>query len=104
MVEAIACKLRSRARRCLARAKDPSHAARLAALGAVNVIPEAVEASLQLAGRVLEALGLPEDAVERRIDQARAEELGRSPRNWTELTADCHRGPMSPECRRVNVR
>ena len=32
-----------------ARARDPDHAARLAALGAHGVIPETVEASLQLA-------------------------------------------------------
>jgi CPA2 family monovalent cation:H+ antiporter-2 len=60
-----------------ARAADPAHAVRLLRLGAVNVIPEAVEASLQLGAQVLEALGLPEDAVERRVDQARAEELVR---------------------------
>jgi CPA2 family monovalent cation:H+ antiporter-2 len=45
-----------------ARAKDPAHASKLASLGAV-VVPEAVEASLQLAGRVLEKLDLPEDHV-----------------------------------------
>ena len=61
----------------LARAKDPAHAARLMALGAVGVIPEAVEASLQLGGHVLQQLGLPSDAVARRLDDAREEELGR---------------------------
>ena len=60
-----------------ARAADPAHAVRLLRLGAVNVIPEAVEASLQLGAQVLEALGVPEDVVERRVDAARAEELGR---------------------------
>jgi monovalent cation:H+ antiporter-2, CPA2 family len=60
-----------------ARASDPDHAAALAHLGAVEVIPEAVEASLQLAGRVLEGLGLPEDAVVHRVSRVREEELGR---------------------------
>ena len=57
------------------RAVDAAHAVRLLRLGAVGVIPEAVEASLQLGARLLEALGLPDDAVERRIGQARAKEL-----------------------------
>jgi CPA2 family monovalent cation:H+ antiporter-2 len=58
-----------------ARASDPQHAARLLALGAVDVIPEAVEASLQLGGRVLEALDVPEDAVMQRLARVREEEL-----------------------------
>jgi len=61
----------------LARAKNPTHAARLMALGAVGVIPEAIEASLQLGGHVLEQLGLPSEVVSRRLDDARNEELGR---------------------------
>jgi CPA2 family monovalent cation:H+ antiporter-2 len=60
-----------------ARAVDAEHAARLLKLGAVNVIPEAAEASLQLGARLLEGLGLPDDAVERRIEDMRAEELDR---------------------------
>jgi len=60
-----------------ARAKDADHAARLLALGAVGVIPEAAEASLQLGGRVLEALGLPDEAVAQRLGAARQDELGR---------------------------
>jgi CPA2 family monovalent cation:H+ antiporter-2 len=63
--------------RVLARAKDREHAAHLTALGAVGVIPEAVEASLQLAGQVLGELGLPDDVVLRRLEDARDEELGR---------------------------
>jgi CPA2 family monovalent cation:H+ antiporter-2 len=59
-----------------ARAKDAKHAAILAELGAV-VVPEAVEASLQLAGRVLERLELPEDQVAQRLALAREAELGR---------------------------
>jgi CPA2 family monovalent cation:H+ antiporter-2 len=51
----------------LARAKDPAHAARLRKLGAVGVVPDAVEASLQLGGRVLVELGLPDEAVQQRL-------------------------------------
>ncbi|HEY1364535.1 MAG TPA: monovalent cation:proton antiporter-2 (CPA2) family protein [Xanthobacteraceae bacterium] len=54
-----------------ARAIDAEHAARLLALGAVEVIPEAVEASLQLGGRLLEGLGLSDEAVARRLDELR---------------------------------
>ena len=61
----------------LARAKNPAHAARLTALGAVGVIPEAIEASLQLGAQLLEQLGLPSDVVARRLDEARDEEVGR---------------------------
>jgi CPA2 family monovalent cation:H+ antiporter-2 len=61
----------------IARAKDSEHARKLIALGAVGVIPEAVEASLQLAGRVLGELGIPDEVVDRRLDDAREEELGR---------------------------
>jgi CPA2 family monovalent cation:H+ antiporter-2 len=58
-----------------ARAKDSAHAARLLEIGAVGVIPEAVEASLQLGGRLLEALGLPSEAVEQRLAMLRNREL-----------------------------
>lgn len=58
----------------IARAKDSSHAARLAQRGAYDVIPETVEASLQLAGRVLEAADLPADAVSERLAVIREEE------------------------------
>jgi CPA2 family monovalent cation:H+ antiporter-2 len=60
-----------------ARAIDAEHAARLLKLGAVDVIPEAVEASLQLGGRLLEGLGLSDDAVARRLDQLRDQEVAR---------------------------
>ena len=46
-------------------------------LVAVAVTPEAVEASLQLGARVLEGLGVPDDAIARRLDDMREEELGR---------------------------
>jgi CPA2 family monovalent cation:H+ antiporter-2 len=60
-----------------ARAIDAEHAIRLLRLGAVDVIPEAVEASLQLGGRLLEGLGLSDDAVARRLDELREQELAR---------------------------
>jgi CPA2 family monovalent cation:H+ antiporter-2 len=60
-----------------ARARDPAHAARLHKLGALEVIPETVEASLQLGARLLEGLGLPDEAVARRVDEMRNEEMGR---------------------------
>jgi CPA2 family monovalent cation:H+ antiporter-2 len=60
-----------------ARATDAVHAAHLLKLGAVTVVPEAVEASLQLGGRLLEQLGLPDEAVARRIAEMRQHELGR---------------------------
>ena len=60
-----------------ARAIDAAHAAQLLKLGAVAVVPEAVEASLQLGGRLLEHLGLPDEAVARRIAERRGHELSR---------------------------
>lgn len=60
-----------------ARASDAAHAARLIALGAAGVVPEAIEASLQLAARVLEKLDLPEDTITQRVTALREAELGR---------------------------
>jgi CPA2 family monovalent cation:H+ antiporter-2 len=60
-----------------ARALDPAHAERLAKAGATSVVPEALEGSLQLAGRVLAELGLPDDTVDARIDQEREAEIKR---------------------------
>jgi CPA2 family monovalent cation:H+ antiporter-2 len=60
-----------------ARAKDVAHARRLAEAGVLEVVPEAVEASLQLGGRVLESLGVPEEIVAARIDAVRKTELSR---------------------------
>ena len=60
-----------------ARARDPAHAARLLKLGAVEVTLEAVEASLQLGARVLEGLGVSDDAIARRLDDMRDAELAR---------------------------
>jgi CPA2 family monovalent cation:H+ antiporter-2 len=59
-----------------ARARDPAHAARLHRFGAVAVIPETIEASLQLGARLLEGLGLPDEAVVRRLAEMRERELG----------------------------
>jgi CPA2 family monovalent cation:H+ antiporter-2 len=46
-------------------------------LGAVGVIPETVEASVQLAGRVLEGLELPEETIAERLAAMRTAELDR---------------------------
>jgi CPA2 family monovalent cation:H+ antiporter-2 len=54
-----------------ARARDALHAGRLLRIGATDVVPEAVEASLQLAGRVLSGLGVSQDAIARRLDLER---------------------------------
>jgi len=54
-----------------ARAKDWKHADHLRDLGVDDVIPEAVEGSLQLAGHVLEGLGFDEEMVENRIETER---------------------------------
>jgi CPA2 family monovalent cation:H+ antiporter-2 len=59
-----------------ARAMDAAHARRLLQCGAVAVVPEAVEASLQLGGRLLERLGLSDEAVAHRLAEMREEELG----------------------------
>jgi CPA2 family monovalent cation:H+ antiporter-2 len=58
-----------------ARAADAVHAARLVKLGAFGVIPETVEASIQLTGRLLETLDVPEDAVARRMSELREAEI-----------------------------
>lgn len=55
-----------------ARARDGVHAARLMSAGATTAVPETIEGSLQLAGRVLSDLGLREDAVHRRLEHQRA--------------------------------
>ena len=72
----------------LARALDAAHAARLVELGAVGVIPEAVEASLQLGARLLEGLGLSEEAVAHRLAEMRRQELGRLAAAGGEATRD----------------
>jgi CPA2 family monovalent cation:H+ antiporter-2 len=58
----------------LARAIDRAHAERLMGLGAVAVVPETLETSLQLGGKLLEALGLPDEAIDSRLDDLRRRE------------------------------
>lgn len=59
-----------------ARARDGPHAARLLGAGATLAVPETIEGSLQLAGRVLQGLGASEDVVRRRLEMQRSlEEL-----------------------------
>lgn len=60
-----------------ARAADTAHAARLMRLGAISVIPETVEASLQLTARLLGSLELPQGSVEQRVAEMREAELVR---------------------------
>lgn len=55
----------------VARARDATHARRLLELGADAVIPETVEASLQLAGRAFEIMGLPAEEVAVRLARER---------------------------------
>jgi hypothetical protein len=47
----------------------------MAAAGATVAVPETTEASLQLAGRLLDAFGLDEEAVRQIIDRRRATEV-----------------------------
>lgn len=54
-----------------ARAKDWAHADHLRAIGVDDVIPEAVEGSLQLAGRVLAGIGFDDETVSTRISEER---------------------------------
>ncbi|HWS74700.1 MAG TPA: NAD(P)-binding protein, partial [Quisquiliibacterium sp.] len=56
----------------LARARDEPHALALLEAGATSVIPEALEAGLQLAGAVIGQCGMPHEAVQVLIDQQRA--------------------------------
>jgi CPA2 family monovalent cation:H+ antiporter-2 len=57
-----------------ARARDTAHAVRLLSGGATHVIPETVEATLQLGEVVLTGAGLPEEAARLRVEQVRQEE------------------------------
>lgn len=54
-----------------ARARDPEHARRLLQDGASEVVPEALEASLQLASRVLRGMGVDSEVTGARIDLER---------------------------------
>ncbi|MES2868374.1 MAG: monovalent cation:proton antiporter-2 (CPA2) family protein [Pseudomonadota bacterium] len=55
----------------LVRTRDDSLLAELKAAGATEVVPELLESSLMLASHALIMLGLPEKAVQRRVDQVR---------------------------------
>lgn len=61
----------------LARARDPEHAVELVDVGANFVIPEAVEAGLQLAGRALEEFGFDGESVRCRLALERDSEYMR---------------------------
>jgi len=60
-----------------ARARSLTHARRLLECGATDVVPEALEGSLQLAGNLLAGIGLPDEAVEQRLAVAREVARGR---------------------------
>jgi len=60
-----------------ARALDAEHAEKLAEIGVKDVVPEALEGSLLLARRVLESMGMPDDAVDTRLSVARQAEIRR---------------------------
>ena len=62
----------------LVRARDADHARRLMAVGASFVIPDAIEAGLQLAGRALEEFGYPGETVRDRIAAERDAEYRRA--------------------------
>jgi CPA2 family monovalent cation:H+ antiporter-2 len=55
----------------IVRAHDAATAAEYLECGASEAVPETLEASLHLGGRVLARLGAPADVVGRRIDEAR---------------------------------
>ncbi|UOD27654.1 cation:proton antiporter [Massilia violaceinigra] len=55
----------------LARSRDEAHARELKRAGATIVVPETLEASLQLSAFVFEALGMDEDRVDRIVDAER---------------------------------
>lgn len=55
----------------VARARDAGHARRLLEVGADAVVPETVEASLQLAGRAFEMIGMPAEEVALRLARER---------------------------------
>jgi CPA2 family monovalent cation:H+ antiporter-2 len=56
----------------LVRARDSTHAARLIAQGATQVVPEVLEAGLQLGQLMLQHVGLPTDTAREVVDAKRA--------------------------------
>ncbi|PWK72578.1 cation:proton antiporter [Aminobacter sp. AP02] len=65
----------------LARARDAEHARELYAAGAEFVIPDAIEAGLQLAGRALSEFGYSSEVLEDRIASERSVEYQRAGTN-----------------------
>ncbi len=61
----------------IVRARDTGSCGPLTAAGATYVVPELVEGSLQLGGRLLMALGVAEDAVEAALDEMRRDDYRR---------------------------
>jgi CPA2 family monovalent cation:H+ antiporter-2 len=61
----------------LARARDANHARSLSSMGVEDVVPETLEASLQLGGLVLRTLGIPTSAVNDIIENARSDSYRR---------------------------
>ncbi|MCP5433418.1 MAG: cation:proton antiporter [Alphaproteobacteria bacterium] len=59
------------------RTRDEGEAEAFAALGVPHVVPETLESSLQLAGRILNALGAPMEAVNTLIERIRSERYQR---------------------------
>jgi CPA2 family monovalent cation:H+ antiporter-2 len=55
----------------MARARDGAHADRLMTAGATHVVPEVVEAGLQLGHQLLMRMGLPAEAARDVIEQQR---------------------------------
>ena len=55
----------------IARARDEAHAKTLRKAGACAVVPETLEASLQLSGLTLSAVGIPEDGVQQWVASQR---------------------------------
>ena len=79
-----------------ARARDVLHATRLIARGATHVVPETIEASLQLSELVLIGAGVPDDAARHLIEvrrQAEQAALDESSGEKVGLTATQRRFP-----------
>jgi CPA2 family monovalent cation:H+ antiporter-2 len=64
----------------LARARDEQHARALLQAGATFVLPETLEAALQLSGAVLQYVGMPDEAAQGVIDEEREKRLPAGPR------------------------
>ena len=72
----IAARGMSRELPILVRARDKGHAARLLAQGATQVVPEVLEAGLQLGQLMLEHVGLPTDVARDVVEAERAATIG----------------------------